>query len=719
MVIEMERQNLLLITSNFPYGKKGDNSFLVHEIESLSQTFERMDILSTSDEDEITHILPNNVFAHRKRINKLEFRALINTVLSIFTPKTIKEYVFARKNFKASFKEIITGIAKYYYAYFNLKKEIMKLTTTNTIVYSYWLSSRSFAVARLKKKGLLKNKTISRCHGFDCYAENGHLPFRREIISNTDEIYFISEHGRNYFKKKYIPLCPPPCAKLQIARLGLSYEGVYTESDSTDMLRLVSCSNIVEVKRLDRIIDALSSIKCNVNWTHIGSGKAEYELKIKNYAQEKLLNKPNIEFHFTGFLPVKDIRSKYLNGDFDLFINTSQSEGIPVSIMEAYSCSLPAIGLNIGGVSEIIPNDSNFLLDENVSPEQIGEAIERYAISDSAYRKDRKQDVLKIYNTKYCKDNALEFSKAISQQSVCIVTASVDQFKYANLDITMNYENVVFIPLYRPLSHFYQKAMRRIWYWLNLPRKSIWYSPRLKNSVAYHDSIVVFDSFLGTEIFPYLAKRTNADLHCWFWNIVGNRASEITIIKKYAKVWSFDKDDCAKYTLEYNHQFYGEVEQLPMLPTKPYVTFVGRNKNRYIELLSLADYLESHSISYEFYIFDNKLTSDRKNIKIIKKFMPYEDVLSIISKSTCLVDFVQSGQTGLTLRTLESIFNGRQVITNNAAIKEEDFNKENIYIIERGYRGLAEFILRGPVIKEQNTNSYSFTNWIDRFRRQK
>ena len=43
--------------------------------------------------------------------------------------------------------------------------------------------------------------------------------------------------------------------------------------------------------------------------------------------------------------------------EIDLFLNVSESEGIPVSIMEAISAGIPVIATDVGGTSEIV-NDS-------------------------------------------------------------------------------------------------------------------------------------------------------------------------------------------------------------------------------------------------------------------------------------------------------------------------------------------------------------------------
>jgi len=48
-------------------------------------------------------------------------------------------------------------------------------------------------------------------------------------------------------------------------------------------------------------------------------------------------------------LPHNDVLNYYASNPVDVFINTSSSEGLPVSIMEAMSFGIPVIATNVGG----------------------------------------------------------------------------------------------------------------------------------------------------------------------------------------------------------------------------------------------------------------------------------------------------------------------------------------------------------------------------------
>ena len=71
----------------------------------------------------------------------------------------------------------------------------------------------------------------------------------------------------------------------------------------------------------------------------------------------------DVQFQFLGNVDNKKIADIYRKEDVDFFINMSDSEGIPVSIMEAFSSGIPAIARNVGGISEIVNNTNGFLLE--------------------------------------------------------------------------------------------------------------------------------------------------------------------------------------------------------------------------------------------------------------------------------------------------------------------------------------------------------------------
>ena len=77
-----------------------------------------------------------------------------------------------------------------------------------------------------------------------------------------------------------------------------------------------------------------------------------------------------------GSMPVSTIFDFYTTASVDLFINCSDVEGIPVSIMEAMSFGIPCIARDVGGNREIVDNNYNgILLSRNITVHELSDSI--------------------------------------------------------------------------------------------------------------------------------------------------------------------------------------------------------------------------------------------------------------------------------------------------------------------------------------------------------
>jgi glycosyltransferase involved in cell wall biosynthesis len=114
----------------------------------------------------------------------------------------------------------------------------------------------------------------------------------------------------------------------------------------------------------------------------------------------------NIKVEFAGVVANEDIVRQYQSKKYDLFMNVSESEGIPVSIMEALSTGMPVIAPDIGGMKEIIRTGENGILlgkDWN-----LGEAVD--AVRLIANMEQQEYNALRFrakafWNTFYNADN--------------------------------------------------------------------------------------------------------------------------------------------------------------------------------------------------------------------------------------------------------------------------------------------------------------------------
>jgi glycosyltransferase involved in cell wall biosynthesis len=122
------------------------------------------------------------------------------------------------------------------------------------------------------------------------------------------------------------------------------------------------------VKRISTIVNAISKLKIKLNWVHFGDGD-EYTIILDLI---KKMDNPLINCKLMGAYSNDRVLEEYSKNHYDIFINVSESEGIPVSIMEAMSFGKIIIATDVGGTSEIVENGINgFLLKKDFTIDEL------------------------------------------------------------------------------------------------------------------------------------------------------------------------------------------------------------------------------------------------------------------------------------------------------------------------------------------------------------
>lgn len=171
------------------------------------------------------------------------------------------------------------------------------------------------------------------------------------------------------------------------------------------------------------------------------------------------------------------------------------------------------------------------------------------------------------------------------------------------------------------------------------------------------------------------------------------------------KIYTFDQVDAQKYNLNWLSQFL----KCPKIDTNASISsdfyFLGFEKNRRHIIENLRKQLKQYNL--DFRIIHNS-----------REMISYSENMNNISKTRCLVEIVQDGQAGLTLRALEAMFLNKKLLTNNRRIKEFDFyNSNNIFIY--GVDDLAHMdeFMSTPfqTMPEDVCYKYTIDCWVNNF----
>jgi len=391
-------KKILIITWNYPYYP--GEQFLETEIEFWGNN-EGVDIiiLPSNTRGEPREIPQNikliKIFNQRNDFFFIIFQFFFSKILYI----EIKYLIQEKKINIHNLINLCYSVLKTAFFRKKLENWIRKYGVID-IVYTYWNSEQTYAACILKKKGLIKS-IITRTHGYDIYEErrqNNYMPLKRQFLPLMDKIYVLSEQAKIYLLYRY----KIPENKVNIQRLGIHVGNETSGVTKVNEFHLVSVSSITRVKRIERIIDSLdlflaknTNIKCF--WTHIGSGILEK--KIKEYSFTKLKYSKNLEVSFLGEISNEKVREFYISNKVDMFINVSESEGTPVSIMEAMSMGIPAMGPCIGGIPELITVKSGYLLPEKPTIQEIAEGLEKMLVLSK--NKDVRINAKRIVETRF------------------------------------------------------------------------------------------------------------------------------------------------------------------------------------------------------------------------------------------------------------------------------------------------------------------------------
>lgn len=371
-----------MFTISYPYGN--GESFINSELKYLSKYFQDIEIVPGYYEEGRTtrncDLSVNLNYAKKRWGYFRPITLLYYCILALIRYNWLDEvfYIFQNEYKWTNIKELARSLYRAQLFENFLQIQFSKNKKIFDLIYFYWVVPEIMGALSFRKNSGINIKIVARGHGGDIYEDRHkgkYFGFRRNIVSDIDAIYCISDHGKLYLKSKYSSLKK----KCHTARLGIIDPGFLNVQPNGDILSIVSCSFINPWKRIDLIIDAVDYILnthpfIKIKWTHIGDGN-QYD-EIRNYAFKKLNSRANVVF--TGYLTESEIMNLYKNESFDVFINVSRIEGLPVTLMEAGSVGLPLIATDVGGSKEIVNFENGILIPANSSVETIASSLLRF-----------------------------------------------------------------------------------------------------------------------------------------------------------------------------------------------------------------------------------------------------------------------------------------------------------------------------------------------------
>ena len=374
---ERLNKTIVLVTEGFPLSGVTENSFIMPEIDALSKSFKSIYILPIKDEGWEYHF-PNNVIVDRT----LACPPKWSDKFKLIWKREVWTRLFGdmfRKNGDSRLNRIRKSIAYSIYVKYHEKKlrrfiALNELNVADTVYYTFWFEFVTSALCNIE--GL---KVVTRAHGHDLY-ENGlgyiSPSWRRRDLKVLKECYAISDLGTSYLRNRYKGFESKVHTRYLGSRGPLPRNN---ENDGFKGITFFCCSRLSPEKGVLRQADfikafAVRNRSTKVRWILVGDGPERMEL------DKRLQNMPsNLKVELTGALPNDKVHQMLSTRNIDFFVLTSYTEGLPISICEAFSYGIPVIATSVGGVPEIVSEKNGLLLsctpDANEFCEKVDKAL--------------------------------------------------------------------------------------------------------------------------------------------------------------------------------------------------------------------------------------------------------------------------------------------------------------------------------------------------------
>ena len=187
----------------------------------------------------------------------------------------------------------------------------------------------------------------------------------------------------NPVREKLIDNFNIPESKIDVLKTGINFqnfENLETKEELKKKYGLPTNKKIIgcvafhqPIKGVDVLLDALAILKNKYNrndiiLAQIGYYQGKYADKIKE--QTISLNIHDIVFWLGLQNNVPELMKT-----FDVYCQPSRSEGLPQAVVEALASKLAVVATNVGGIPEIIKNNSTGFLVESEDAEKMAECI--------------------------------------------------------------------------------------------------------------------------------------------------------------------------------------------------------------------------------------------------------------------------------------------------------------------------------------------------------
>ena len=158
----------------------------------------------------------------------------------------------------------------------------------------------------------------------------------------------------------------------------------------------------------------------------------------------------------------------------------------------------------------------------------------------------------------------------------------------------------------------------------------------------------------------------------------GVNAKRIADASAKTLCFSFDKGDAEKYGYQHTMCIYSKYD-VAAAETESDIYFIGYVMDKLPMLHQIGKKFSGNAVESSINILgvNLNLREEIEGIHYLSQYKLYDDVVVETNASNCILEVVQQGQTGATLRYYEAICYNKKLLTTNVHVKELPFYNPN------------------------------------------
>jgi len=245
--------------------------------------------------------------------------------------------------------------------------------------------------------------------------------YLREALAGADRIFTVSDSLRRIALAQGVDP-----GKVVVVANGVDYEKFYPVDRKTvreklgvteDAKLMITVGGLVERKGFHRVIEVMPELRKqfpNLHYLIVGGPSAEgdWTERLKQQVVDLQLQQC---VHFLGTMPPEILKEPLSAAD--LFVLSTRNEGWANVLLEAMACGLPVIATDVGGNSEVVPDERlGFIV-----PFDDAVALKKALAQALGQDWDRKQIIA------YAKDNAWDKRVASLTENFIDISKQADE----------------------------------------------------------------------------------------------------------------------------------------------------------------------------------------------------------------------------------------------------------------------------------------------------